>query len=185
MAKNKTLYDEIKAAIAESPDGRYSESVSMAGGRERFVVWTETVTGLNGALFGNTVALLQPERMILTCAGHNTPSTVDALNHIAGGNVFHNKAGVLMFGDEPMPETLALDYDGNKVPGSSSTLAPIRGVYTTRSGEGEDGEPFVDVMLDGTGRAGKGVAASAAERYFGGKPRLVTEDGEVFRFVKA
>lgn len=136
--------------------------VSFAGGRSRYLT-VERVDGhpdIVGTLYGNEIARWLPDRVIVRTSGHNTPSTVEALNAVAGQS-FYNSGGQLHYRGQLMREGLTLDYEGN-VLDAGDELSPMRDVaMATRVDD--------RVTVTTTGRAGNMVALTAAIRLLDGR----------------
>lgn len=138
-----------------------AEAVSYAGGRTRHIVWTLDGGTVTGRLFGNVIVEARPGDVTISTAGHNTPSTVEALNVGAfgsdGAGPLRNHGGELHYGRERVTDGMVLDYGTGRVLSHGAELAPVRGVTVFRDGN--------VVEVGTTGRAGRRVAEAAARRF--------------------
>lgn len=165
-------YDQLRALEGTS------ELVSYAGGRRRYVNWRRHGHAVIGALMGHDIITATPHYVRVTTAGHNTPSTVEALSVALYGapGVFYNYRGELYHGGERMTDGMTLDYDG-RVVSHGPTLSPMRGADAERRGD------VVDVVT--SGRARQPVAEMAARRLLRNGERLKlaeTEHPNVYTF---
>lgn len=141
--------------------GRDSVVVSYAGGRARYVSFRVTQGGpyptVVARFLGHDIAEFRPDDYTLTTAGHNTLSTVDALNYLDPNASYYNRAGVLYRQGEPFRDGSTFSYTSGMALEPGPELAPVRGVdAATRI------EDAIDVFTYGRARAG--VARSAAAR---------------------
>jgi len=151
-----------------------SELVSYAGGRHRYVNWEMAphTSHMLGTLMGHTVIMATPDWVQVTTAGHNTPSTVEALSVslFGGGGYFYNRGGELFYGAARMTDGMVLEYSG-AILSHGSQLSPVRGADAERDGD------IIDVATNG--RARRPVAEVAARRLLLPGERLKLDDGEV------
>jgi hypothetical protein len=137
--------------------------VSYAGGRSRYATFRREGDTVIASLMGHDIVTFYPNgRYRVTTAGHNTPSTVDALNALDPMASYYNRAGELYRQGERLWDDSLYTHAGGVLE-RGEHLAPVRGVDSAiRTGD------IIDVFT--YGRARLGVAKSAAAR--------LLEDGE-------
>lgn len=116
----------------EQADSGEALLVSYSGGRSRYVRFLKDNGGaVSVRLFDTTIAVFGADGITVRTGGHNTATTVEALNHVTGRGLFGTVKGVLYlnpYGGKdavPFTENMMIGYDG-KVLRHGTEQPPVR-----------------------------------------------------------